>query len=347
MAILQGLKALKRLAKVITLSSLISLLPTICIYYFFGEKGIPWVIVATALISFIVSKIYVNGLRLKINPLSLNTIMADGKPILKSGMYLSLANIINLFSGFLIQLFIVNAGGVDQAGLYNAGFILINSYVAVFFSALSKDYFPRLVEISSDSISVNKTVNEQAYVLLLLITPIIIVFLIFKPFIVSLLFSKEFMPILGMISFGILATAFKAVSWSMGFILIAKGNSRLYLLTEFVSYSSLLLSVIIGYNIGGLTGLGIGYLVYHIFDLVFIKYIVTKKYDFSFNNRFSKLFYLCVFQFIIMLSLFYLKNDVIKYGIMALVALFSMAVTLIKLDGHINLREMFKRKFKN
>lgn len=344
MAILQGLKSLKRLAKVITFSGIISLIPTVTIYYFFGESGIPWVIVVTAFTSFIISKYYVNQLKIKKHLISFSDALADGKNIIKSGFYLSMASIITLFVGFIIQIYITNTGGIKEVGLYNAGFVLINSYVAVFFSALSKDFFPRLSEVSRNNELVNKIVNEQAYMLLLLITPIIIIFLVFKSFIVSLLYSKEFLPILGMITYGILSTSFKAISWSMGFILIAKDNSKLYLMTEIVSNALLLISIVIGYNMNGLTGIGLGYLVYHIIDLLFIKFIVTKNYNFYFDASFNKLFYLCVFQFALMLGLLYIENKIIQYITMALVVLFSISITFIKLNNHFNLIDLIKNK---
>src|SRR5690606_18570032 len=153
---------------------------------------------------------------------------------------------------------------------------------------------------------------------------------------ISVLYSKEFMPILGMITYGILATAFKGVSWSLGFILIAKGHSKLYLITEIVSNILLLVSVVIGYNLGGLTGLGIGYLVYHIIELFFIKLIVTINYEFYFNKDFNQLFYLCMFQFLIMLILFYLENKTIQNIMMALVILFSISVAVVKLNTFLN-----------
>jgi hypothetical protein len=37
-----------------------------------------------------------------------------------------------------------------------------------------------------------------------------------------------------MVCFGILAMLFRAVSWSMGFILIAKGDSKMFILTAVV-----------------------------------------------------------------------------------------------------------------
>lgn len=346
-AVLQGLKDLKRLAKTITFSSSVSLIPTIIIYYFFRENGIPWVIVTTALISFLISRYFVKQLKIKKLFIPLKRVIKNGKTILKSGIFLSLGNVFNMSVGFIIQIFITNAGGVFEVGLYNAGFLLINSYVAVFFSALSKDFFPRLVEVSDNTLAVNKAVNRQAYMLLLLINPIIIIFLVFKTFIVTSLFSKEFLPILGMITYGILATIFKGVSWSMGFIMIAKNNNKLYFKTEAISYTTLLFSLILGYYINGLTGVGIGFLVYHILDLIFIKYIVTKNYEFHFESSFYKLFYLCLFQCIIMVNLFYIENAIIKYGIMALVVVSSFYVTIKKLNQYIDIVELFQRHTKN
>lgn len=347
LAVLQGLKDLKKLAKAITFSSLFSLVPTVALYYFFGKNGIPWVIVITALISFIISRYYVKQLNIKKQSIPLKSVFTNGKKILKSGMYLSLANVVNMSVGFIIQILLTKAGGVFEVGLYNAGFLLINSYVAVFFSSLSKDFFPRLVEVSSDRNAVNKIVNRQAYVLLLLINPIIIFFLVFKEVIVTLLFSKEFLPILGMITYGILATAFKSVSWSMGFIMIAKNNNKLYFKTEIISHITLLISILTGYYVYGLTGLGIGFLVYHILDFIFIKYIVTKNYQFNFDARLYKFFYLCLFQFIIMLSLFYIEVIIIKYSIMLLLVLTSISISLMKLNKHVDLAELYKSYKKN
>src|SRR5690606_9578741 len=194
-AILQGIKALKKLSKVIAFSSVVNLLPTISIYYFFREKGIPWVIVTTAIISFLISRYYIDELKILRNPANIFNFINEANNILTSGFYLSLASIINLSVSFIIQIFVSNYGGLNELGLYNAGFILINSYVAVFFSSLSKDFFPRLIEVSGDSKLAAKMVNEQAQILLLLITPVIIIFLVFRPVVISVLYSKEFMPI--------------------------------------------------------------------------------------------------------------------------------------------------------
>ncbi|HEY5689369.1 MAG TPA: oligosaccharide flippase family protein [Yeosuana sp.] len=344
LSVLQGLKNLKRLAKVTVFTSFFSLIPTLIIYYLFGENGIPWVILITAIIGYFLSKHYVDKLKIiKLN-IPYYKLVVEGKSMMKLGVVLSLASLSTLFVGYLIQVFITNMGSINEVGLYNAGFALIHSYVAVFFNALSKDFFPRLSEISKDNMQIKKLVNQQASMSILLLTPIIILFLVFKPFIISLLYTKEFLPVMGMITYGILAILFKAVSWSMGFILIVKGNTKLYLTTELISNSILLALVIIGYNLNGLTGIGLAYLTYYIIDLSIVKFIVTKKYAFCFDSKFINLFYMCVFQCLITLGLLQIENQVLKFCMMGLVVLISLVFTFAKLNSYISLTDLIKEK---
>ena len=121
--------------------------------------------------------------------------------------------------------------GLIDVGLYSAGFVILNSYVGIIFNAMGTDYFPRLSEIANDIIKLRKTVLEQAIVAILLITPIIVVFLAFAPLIIVILYSNEFSPIVAMVTWGILGMIFKAVSWSMGYMIIAKGDSKVFIKT--------------------------------------------------------------------------------------------------------------------
>jgi PST family polysaccharide transporter len=346
LAVLQGLKHLKRLAKVTVFTSFFSLIPTLIIYYLIGEKGIPWVILITAIIGYFLSKYYIGKLKIIKIDLPFKKLVLEGKSMMRLGLVLSLASLSTLVVGYLIQVFITNAGNIKEVGLYNAGFALINSYVAVFFNALSKDFFPRLSEVSKDNKLINKMVNQQASMSILLLTPIIILFLVFKPFIITLLYTKEFLPVMGMITYGILSILFKAVSWSMGFIIIVKGNSKLYFVTELISNSILFALVIVGYNLGGLTGIGLGYLAYYIIDLSIVKFIVTKEYAFYFDLKFKNLFYVCIFQCLIMVYLLQIENQVLKFYLMALLVLISLIFTFIKLNSYINLVDIIKGKLK-
>ena len=149
-----------------------------------------------------------------------------------------------------------------------------------------------------------------------------------------------------MLIFGIVGTLFKAVSWSMGFIIIAKGDSRLYLKTEIFSNIIMLLLITLGYHYYGLVGIGLSFAMYYALYMVLVKIIVTKKYQFQYSPRFSRLFYICVAQSIMMLCLTFIQNDILKYSVMVLMVIFSIIFTFIKMNKYMDLADLVKNKFK-
>lgn len=344
MAIIQAFSELKKLAKSTVLASFFALIFATIIYYFFGQSGIPWVIAITATTSYFFSKYYVSLISIDKTLLSIRNTIIEGRSMIKLGLVLSLGTLAALLNGYLVQIFITNKGGLEQVGLYNAGFILINSYVLLFFNALSKDFFPRLSEVVSENGSVKQIVNKQAMVTVLLLTPIIVIFLVFNSFIVRLLYTEEFLPIVGMISFGIVGSIFKAISWVMGFIIIAKADTRLYIKIEIVSNLVLFVMTVIGYILNGITGIGISYLIYYILYAILIRFVVSFQYKFSFDEGLKKIMIVSVFLCFTTLYLIYLDTTVIKLVLLITIVLFSLVYTIYMLNRFISFKELLKKK---
>jgi len=63
-----------------------------------------------------------------------------------------------------------------------------------------------------------------------------------------------------MIHWAALGMYFKAASWSIGFIFLAKGASNTFFWSELAANSYLLLFNILGYKYFGLNGMGISFL---------------------------------------------------------------------------------------
>ena len=344
MAILQGFNQLKKIAKSIILASFFALVFAAIIYYLFGQSGIPWVIVVTSVTAFLFSKYYASSINIDTSKISFRAAIFEGKSMLKLGFVLSLGTLASLLNGYLVQIFITNQAGVEKVGLYNAGFVLINSYVLLFFNALSKDFFPRLSEISSDNNLVKKMVNKQAITTLLLLTPIVVIFLVFKSFIVQLLYTEAFLPILGMISFGIVATIFKAVSWIMGFVIIAKNDSKLYVKVEVISNLVLFLMVVVGYHFYGITGAGLSYLVYYILYAILIKFVVGKYYQFKFEKDLINVIMASIGFCFTTLYVVYLSHSFTKLVVLSFLVLMSFIYTIYMFNRLIGIRELLKNK---
>jgi len=346
LAILQGLRKLKKLAKASLWGSFGSLLVIVPLYYYYGINGIVPAIISISILTYFFSWFFSKKQIVKHPKLSLKDTLNQGKSMVKLGFVLSLGSLATIITIYGIQIFITNKGGIDEVGFYNAAFIIINAYVGVIFTAMSKDYFPRLSSVVNEQDTMQKVVNQQAYVAVLLLTPIIVIFLAFIPTIISLLFSKEFMPIIGILTFGILATLFKAVSWSMGFILIAKGDSKLYITTEVGFNILLLLMSVFGYVYGGLTGIGISYLVYYMIYLVGVKIITQNRYEFKFENEFYKILLVCLILCLGAFLAIHFNNLYLKYGLLFVIIVSSSIFSIHRLDNKTDLIATIKQKFK-
>src|SRR5690606_17623653 len=99
--------------------------------------------------------------------------------MLSLGIMLSLTGLLNVFVLYLIQIYVSQSSNLAEVGLYNAGVMLLNSYVALIFSAMSTDFFPRLAAVSDDNQKTQVTVLHQAQIAVLLLAPIIVLFIAF------------------------------------------------------------------------------------------------------------------------------------------------------------------------
>ncbi len=346
LAILQGLRKLNYLAKANLYGSFLGLIGTIPLYYYYGVKAIVPAILISTLIGLFFSFFFSSKIKIRKVNFTLSETLEDGKTMINLGFSLSFIGLLSVLSAYILQIFISHKGGIIEVGLFTAGFAIINSYVGMIFTAMSTDYFPRLAAISADNMKVRTSANQQALIAVLIIAPIIVLFLTFAPFIIRILYSSKFLAILGLISWGILGMLFKAASWAMGYILIAKGDSKLFIKTSFGFNLLFLINNCIAYYFYGLEGLGITFALNYTIHFFVLKIITFKKYNFYFDSEFYKIFsvstIVCALTFLIR----FIDPPLLKYGLMVLMILISSLYSLKELDKKINLKEVLANLIK-
>lgn len=303
MIILQGMRKLQYLAKASLTGSVLGLLLTMPLYFWLGIKGIVPAILVTSLITFGAALFFSGKIKLATVKVSKARTVVEGKEMLTMGFMISISGMIALGVSYIVQVFISRTGGVAQVGLYNSGFSIINTYVAMVFTAMATDYYPRLAASAHDNQLSRQTINQQAEIALLILAPIIMIFLVFIRWVIIILYTDKFLAIDGMIHWAILGIFFKAASWSIAFIFLAKGASKLFFWNELIANIYLLLFNILGYKFGGLSGLGISFIVGYFFYLLQVFVIARKYYDFGLNKEFYYIFlsqfFLCVLCFFV------------------------------------------------
>ena len=340
--LLRGMRQIRYMAQAGMIGSIIGLFTTVPLYYFYGVKGIVPGIIVTSITTLALTWYYAHKLDIKPVFVSKARTLAEGKGMLKMGFMISLSGLITLGASYIVRIFISNNGGIEQVGLYNAGFAIINTYVGMVFTAMGTDYYPRLSAVVHSNHESQNVMNQQAEIALLILAPILIVFLVFINWVVILLYSTQFLPVTTMIYWAALGMFFKAASWSIAFIFLAKGASKLFFWNELITNAYLLGLNILGYYYFGLTGLGLSFLVAYFLYLIQVYIVAKVNYEFSFDSSFIKIF---SFQFgLALLSFLAVKfmNNPYPYLIGVVLIGVSLWYSYKELDKRIDIKSIFK-----
>lgn len=345
--VLQGMRKLKHLAKSSVLGSFFGLIISVPIYYYFGIEGIVPTLILSSISTLLLTWYFSKKIKIVKQKATVKQTFAEGKEMLKMGLALSLTSIFATIIGYILRVFIVRIGGTDDVGFYTAGFALVNGYVGLIFNSMGTDYYPRLAKINKDNIKCKEVINQQAEIAILIISPIIIIFLILAPFFVSLLYSEKFYSITVFIQWSMFGMILRAAGWSISYLLIAKGEKRLFVVNEIIANSYIFILNILFYYIWGLDGLGIAFaLSYFIFLIQY--FMVSKiKFDFSFTQSFKKIFvFEALMLFVCLILMLSFKTNYI-YIPTAIIGLICFLFSFKELDKRMDLLKTIKNKLDN
>ena len=278
-AILKGQRKLGALALVQIVAALASLVISIPIYYFFWQAGIVPVIVLMAFVTMCATLWF----SLRLFPLQFGGtygILGEGMEMVRLGVAYTLAAVIGTASEMLIRSYLNVVGDLDVLGLYNAGYMLTITYAGMVFSAMETDYYPRLSAVQHDIQATNETVNRQMEVSLLLVSPMLAALIIALPVVVPLLFSQEFLPVVGMAQVAALAMYMKVLTLPVAYITLARGYSLSYLFLETSYFVVFVILIFFGYRYWGLFGTGVAITLAHVFEFILVNAYAYKKYGY-------------------------------------------------------------------
>lgn len=279
LSLLQGLGEVKRLSWSSVVGGLAGLIFGIPLYYFFGLNGI---VPALLIFSFTVFLFYFFSFRKSITYDRVRLSWSERKPLVRKlislGIVLMIGSVVGTLTNYVINIFVRMVGSLDDVGLFQAANSLTNQYSGIVFSALALDYFPRLSGVAGNLDKMREVVNRQMEIVVLIVTPIILALMLTAPLLIELLLSREFLsvaPLMRWLGFGVLL---QSITFSMGYIFIAKDNKKIYVWMEVVMSNVLwIVCSLVFYYFYGLLGLGISLVARTIIDII-VSYIVCRKY---------------------------------------------------------------------
>jgi len=350
MVVLQGTRSMKAIAVSTVIYAVFATCIAIPIYYFFRMDGIVPVLVLTAVLNYLVNWFFSRKIEIIPVQVSVKETILCGIEMIQLGFLLSINVIFGQIMSYLLKLYF-NFQNTSESilGMYVVASTLLITYVGMIFSAMSTDFYPRLTIVQKENSQVKEMVNDQIEIALLLITPLILGFYFLAPIVIRLLYSKDFLDVVLILKFALLAIIVKAIIWPLAFIILAKGEKKLYFKQELLGDAMNIIFTILLYESLGLVGIGLAMLFNYAVYGVYVYNVVKNKFQFNFRKNtleiIVKSMVLGILAAITVLFIDYPN----AYWILLIVCLTSICFSYIELNKRIDIKNYllkFTRKLK-
>ena len=277
-SLLKGQRQLRSVATIESIVAVTTLLSTVPFYYYWGLNGIIFALIFSTLISAVVHLYFsVRIMPYRITPFRMD-VLRKGWPFVRRGLPYVVSGIATSAATMAVPIIILNSGSVDDVGLYRAAFAIMVGYAGMVFVAMEADYYPRLSSVHQHTDQMNRCLNQQIDVCVLLVTPLLILLTLCLPLAIRLLYTGEFMSMTTMALCATFYTFFRAIMLPVAYTPLAKGKSIVYLCVELAYNAVFCLLVWLGWRFGGLAGVGIAYSVAALYDLAVALIVYGRLY---------------------------------------------------------------------
>lgn len=344
--ILQGTRKYKHLAKCTAFGMTIGLFVSVPLYYLWGIEAIVPNIIIGSITSLILSWYF--SRKIEIDPIKQTTreTFLLGRSMLTMGLTMSLTQFQTIASAYALRSCIRMWGGVEEVGLYTAGFMLMSQYTGLVFQAMGTDFYPRLAAVNKDNVKCREIMNQQGEVGFLLLGPLMVLCVVFIPIVVRILFSDAFLAVNDYIIWCAVGVILQMASWAISYVFIAKAESKLFAINELsVGIYGLVLNLV-GYYYGGLTGMGISFAVKYLIYFIQVYCIAKKLYGFSLTNSFVQLFLTQLFTVLIGVAIVLLLPTLQRFVFGTILAIFAVGYTLYELNKRTEVLSFIKNKLR-
>lgn len=294
LALLQGLRRIKDIAVVNVWSVAINSLLAVGLYLWLGERGILPVLIATSVTTLVLSHKFAR--RVQVAPISLSwhETWRHASQLIGLGVAFMWSSLLTTGVDMFTRSLIVREIGMDAAGIYQAAWSLSGMFAAFILQAMGADFYPRLTGVIHDHAAASRAVNEQTEIGILLALPGLLATLAFSPWIIHLLYSKEFAPAAHVLSWMVLGVFGRVLSWPMGFIQLALGASRWFMATEsiFAALQSSLMFLLIPRV--GVIGAAYGFALVYLLHTIGMYAVGRKLIGFHWSSSVRRLVFLAL-----------------------------------------------------
>lgn len=284
-ALLTGMRQVGDLALVTIAAAVATALFGVAAIWLWGEQGIVAMVVLTPLATLVFGHIFV----LRLGPApgqsdGFTEIARQWPGMVRLGVPFMLSGLVTVLGQLAVRSFVQQEIGPEGLGHFQAAWAIGMMYIGYVLGAMATDYYPRLSASIQDREATVRLVNEQTEVALLLCAPVLLLMLGLAPWIITLLYAAEFYPAVEVLRWQILGDVLKVLSWPLGFLLLARGAGKSFILAESLGIGAFVLVSWVGLPLIGVTATGVGFLTMYVVYLPFVCWLAWRSSGFCWSR---------------------------------------------------------------
>ena len=281
-ALLNGMRRIGDLARVSVLSGVVSTAVAIAAVAWWGSRGILAFVLAAPAASFLLGHWYVARLdRPRAPPLSLRVLAGQWRVMVALGAAFMVSGLVANLGQLVARTLIQRELGPEALGHFQAAWLISMTYLGFVLGAMGTDYYPRLTAAIREPEAVNRLVNQQTEVALLLAGPAFLAMLALAPWIIDLLYTRDFHEATAILRWQVLGDVLKVASWPLGFVILAAGDGRTYMASESMAIGAFVLLVALGLPIWGIVSTGAAFLGMYVIYLPVVHALARRRCGFG------------------------------------------------------------------
>jgi len=285
-ALLNGMRRIVDLAKLRIYSALFATILGIAAVWVWQEQGLLFFVISVPMATFMLGHLYVSKLpKVIMEPAPLSELKKQWKALLKLGFAFMVAGLAVTLGQLAVRTLVQNRLGSVDLGLFQAAWSISMTYIGFVLAAMSADYYPRLTGVIKDKTATTRLVNEQTEIALLLAGPVFLAMLTLAPWVLTLLYSSEFVPAAQILRWQILGDVLKVISWPLGFVIVAAGASKTFLLFESIVMLIFYTFTWLGIDYFGIEATGISFFIMYLIYLPMVYFWARNKIGFRWAKK--------------------------------------------------------------
>ena len=285
-ALLNGMRRIGDIGRVSVLSALLSTVLGVTALLLWRERGVLAFVISVPVASFFFGHLFVSRLPKVVETRTLlPQVLAQWKTLVRLGAAFMVAGAMVTVGQLAVQTMVQRKLGIEALGHFQAAWMISMTYIGFVLQAMGTDYYPRLAAAIHDHFAINRMVNEQTEIALLLAGPVFLVMIGLAPWIIELLYSNRFVETVDILRWQVLGDILKVAAWPLGFVILAAGNGRLFMLSESLSIVVFIGLVWVGMPLVGVEATGIAFVGMYGVCLPTVFFLARRKTGFAWQRR--------------------------------------------------------------